>query len=65
METLTINLSGGRLDQLKRMAEQLNIAPADLAQAGIDDLLAHHDEAFTDAMERVLRKNAELYRRLA
>jgi len=65
METLTINLTGGRLEQLKELAGRLNVAPEELAQAGIDDLLAQRDDAFNGVVERVLTKNAELYQRLA
>ncbi len=65
MNTLTINLSGERLEQLKRMAQELHVAPEDLAQASVDDLPAQPDDAFASAAEQVLKKNAELYRRLA
>jgi hypothetical protein len=35
-----------------------------LARAALSDLLAERDEDFRAAAERVLRKNADLYRRL-
>jgi hypothetical protein len=37
----------------------------DLARVGIEELLSRPDEAFQQAADYVLRKNAELYRRLA
>ncbi len=43
----------------------LGVSPADLARAALADLLADPDEAFQAASDRVLRKNDELYRRLA
>lgn len=65
MSTLTINLTGERLEQLKRLAQELRVTPEDLAQASVEDLLARSDDAFAAAAEQVLKKNAELYRRLA
>jgi hypothetical protein len=41
------------------------VKPEDLARAAVADLLTHEDEDFRAAAEQVLRKNEELYRRLA
>ena len=46
-------------------AARLGVAPADLARAAVADLLAAKDDDFRKAAERVLKKNDELYRRLA
>jgi len=46
-------------------AERLGVAPEDLARAVIAELLAAPADDFQAAAERVLRKNEELYRRLA
>jgi predicted transcriptional regulator len=62
---LTINLSPAQADRLRRQAELLGTAPEDLARAALADLLATRDEDFRAAAERILRKNEELYRRLA
>lgn len=62
---LTINLSPAQADRLRRQAEVLRIAPEDLARAALADLLATRDEDFRAAAEHILRKNEELYRRLA
>jgi hypothetical protein len=62
---LTIELSSAEADRLRQEAERLGLAPEDLARAAIADLLAPRDEDFKVAAERVLRKNEELYRRLA
>ncbi len=62
---LTIDLSPAQADRLRLAAERLGIAPEDLARAAIADLLVAPDEEFQAAAERVLRKNEELYRRLA
>ena len=55
---LTINLS-------PTQAERLGLAPEELARAAIADLLATPTEEFKRPADRVLRKNEELYRRLA
>jgi len=65
MNTITITLADEHLKQLQELAEQLNIAPEELARLGIEELLARPDDSFQLASEHVLKKNAELYRRLA
>ena len=62
---LTIDLSSAQAERLRQEAERLGLAPEELARAAIADLLATPDDAFTRAADRVLRKNEELYRRLA
>ncbi|MDQ7859080.1 MAG: DNA-binding protein [Armatimonadota bacterium] len=62
---LTIDLSPTQAERLRHQAELLGIAPEDLARAALSDLLATRDEDFQAAADRVLRKNEELYRRLA
>lgn len=61
----TIDLSPSQAERLRQEAERLGLAPEELARAAIADLLATPDEEFTRAADRVLRKNEELYRRLA
>jgi hypothetical protein len=62
---ITIALSDDRLAKLKDVANRLGVPPEELVRASIDELLASPDEVFHKAAEYVLRKNAELYRRLA
>ena len=62
---LTINLSPTQAERLREEAERLGLAPEELARAAIVDLLATPTEEFKRAADRVLRKNEELYRRLA
>ncbi len=62
---LTIDLSSAQAERLRQEAKRLGLAPEELARAAIADLLATPDEEFRRAAERVLRKNEELYRRLA
>ena len=65
MTSITITLPEDRLAKLREIAVRLNVTPEDLARVSIEELLARPDEAFKQAAEYVLRKNSELYRRLA
>jgi hypothetical protein len=62
---LTVDLSPAQVERLRHEAERLGVAPEDLARALIAELLAAPADDFQAAAERVLRKNEELYRRLA
>jgi len=62
---LTIDLSPAQAERLRQEAERLGLAPEVLARAAVTDLLAVSGDDFKLAAERVLRKNEELYRRLA
>lgn len=65
MAILTITLTAEQLEQLRKAAEGLGICAEDLARAGVEAILAQPGEDFERAVEHVIRKNAELYRRLA
>ena len=62
---LDIELSPAQAERLRQEAERLKVTPEELDRAALSDLLAEPDESFKTAAERVLRKNTELYRRLA
>ena len=62
---LTIDLSPAQAERLRQEADRLGIAAEDLARAALADLLATPDDEFNAAAQRVLKKNEELYRRLA
>lgn len=57
-------LPPAQAEQLRQAAERLGVAPSELARAAVADLLTREDD-FQRAAERVLRKNIDLYRRLA
>ena len=65
MSTITIAISDERLQRLREAAARLGVSPEDLVRVSIEDLLARPDETLKSAVEHVLEKNAELYRRLA
>ncbi len=62
---VAIDLSPAEAARLQEAADRLGIPPSDLARAAVADLVANRDDDFRAAAERVLRKNQELYRRLA
>ena len=65
MATITISLPADRLQQLREVATQYHVAPEDLVRASVEEMLARPEEEFKQAVDYVLNKNAELYRRLA
>jgi hypothetical protein len=65
MVTYTISLSEKQSQQLREIADQYHIAPEELVRASIEDLLNRPQDDFQTALEYVLKKNAELYKRLA
>jgi len=65
MTTLAITLPEERLLKIKEMAARLGVTPEELARVSLEELLSRPDEAFQRAVDYVLKKNPELYRRLA
>ena len=65
MNALTITLPDDRLLELQEKAARLYVSAEDLVRASIEELLTQPDEAFREALEYVLKKNARLYQRLA
>lgn len=65
MSAITLTLSDEHLEQLKVMAREANVAPEQIAKAGLEDWLRRPRIEFQAAAEHVLKKNAELYHHLA
>ena len=65
MPLVTIHLPEEKIQRLEEKAEQLQVSPESLIQASIEELLERPDDAFEQALEKVLEKNQALYRRLA
>ncbi len=65
MTTITITLQEDRLLKLKEIANRFNVSPEELVQVSIEELLTRPNDVFQRAVDYVLKKNAELYRRLA
>jgi antitoxin FitA len=65
MTTFTITLPDERVKKLNEIAERFRVPPEELVRASLEDLLNRPMDDFQRALERVLRKNADLYKRLA
>jgi predicted transcriptional regulator len=65
MSSITIDLSPERLRELEELAARLGVRPEELARLSVEELLTRPDEEFERAADRVIRKNEDLYRRLA
>lgn len=63
--TLTIELPEAEASRLHEKPAELGVRVEDLAAAAILDLLHREAGDFQEAADYVLRKNRELYRRLA
>src|SRR5688572_30026813 len=64
MQTITITLSDDRLAQLQQLAVRFGVQPEDLVRVSVEELLTRPEDAFQRAVQYVLEKNADLYRRL-
>ena len=62
---LSIELSAAQVERLRAEAQRLGLTAEDLARAAVAELLAATGPEFEAAAKRVLKKNEELYRRLA
>ncbi|MGH7488147.1 MAG: DNA-binding protein [bacterium] len=65
MTSITFALSDDSAIKLEELAKTIGIAPAELLRASVEEWLAHSGADFAEAATCVLKKNAELYRRLA
>ena len=65
MTRITIALPDDRLLQLQEKSKIFGITPEELVRVSIEELLTRPEDAFQQAVEYILKKNAELYRRLA
>lgn len=65
MPTIAINLSEDQINRLEALAARLQVHPSALLRVSVEELLGREDEEFHAAVEQVISKNAELYRRLA
>lgn len=65
MTTITITLSEVDAERLQQLATELKVSPEALVRATLNDALSRPEPSFRQAMEYVLAKNEELYRRLA
>jgi len=65
MATITVSLPADRLERLTAVAERFQVAPEELIRVSIEELLTQPEDDFRQALYYILKKNAELYQRLA
>ena len=65
MKTLEVQLPEQTASRLEEAAERLSVSPEQLLVLSVEEKLAQLDAEFRDASDYVLKKNAELYDRLA
>jgi len=65
MASITVNISDEQFRRLQQLAQNSQVSVEDLLSASIEDWLVGPKNEFTQASSYVLKKNAELYRRLA
>jgi hypothetical protein len=63
--TILVELDEGQSQRLRELALTLKVDAKELARAAINDLVSRPAEDFDRAVQYVLEKNRELYRRLA
>jgi len=66
MQTVMVSFSEGKMAEVKQAAQKLGLTPEELLKASVEEKLqVLMDSRFEEAAAFVLKKNAELYRRLA
>ena len=65
MKVLEIQLPEQTASKLQQVAERLSVSPEQLLVLSLEEKLAQLDEEFRTSADYVLKKNADLYRRLA
>lgn len=65
MTTMTLQLDDAKADAFREKARRIGREPEQLLAEFVDDLIKQQETDFDAALERVLAKNRELYRRLA
>ena len=65
MKALTVNLPEPTASRLEAAAQQLGVSLDDFLRMSVEEKLARVDDSFRDAIEKVVSKNAELYKRLS
>ncbi len=65
MTTFTITLPDERVKKLQELAKRFRIEPEELVRASLEELLTPPLDDFQKVLDRVLIKNANLYKRLS
>lgn len=65
MKTLVASLPEPTASRPEDAAQQLGVSPEDLLRIGLEEKLERLDDSFRDALEHVLSKDAQLYKRMS
>ena len=65
MEQITIQITDTEYQRLQTLASEYGLSVSELARLNLEDLLATPDDETREAVDYILDKNKELYRRLA
>lgn len=65
MTKFAVELAEERVHELRQRAEKVGLAPEALLRARVEAWLDDDEKSFEAIANHVLKKNAELYRRLA
>ncbi len=65
MEQIIISLPEEIAAQLKEAADKIGVKPEELMLVSLQEKLANLEPDFIETVKYVLKKNAELYKRLA
>ena len=65
MKTLEVSLPEPTANRLEDAAQRLGVSPEDLLRISLEEKLSRLDDSFRDALEHVVSKNEELYKRLS
>jgi antitoxin FitA len=65
MDVFTVTLPDEQAQRLRELAKEAGVSPEHLLNIGIEEWLRRPGQDFAEAAAYVLRKNQELYRRLA
>ena len=65
MASITVDIPDSQLQKLQTIAKTHGVSPEVLIRASVEDLLVSQKPEFREAADYVLKKNAELYERLA
>ncbi len=65
MARITVEIDDTKAALLQKKAEKFGLLPDQFVTASIDDLIGQPEPEFEAAIQKVLSKNKELYKRLA
>lgn len=65
MKSLEVQIEEPTVDRLEAAAEKLGITTEELLRLSVEEKLERLDETFRSAVDQVISKNADLYKRLA